>query len=62
MEKLGIPEGPRVALLKDMVKEAILEGKIPYDHDSAWNYLLENFEKDKINSENQKLYSEEIGS
>ena len=62
MEKLGIPEGPCVALLKDMVKEAILEGKIPYDHDSAWNYLLENFEKDKINSENQNLYSEEVGS
>lgn len=40
IEKLGIPEGPQVAYLKDLIKEAILEGKIPYDHDSAWEYLL----------------------
>ena len=44
MEKLGVPEGPRVADLKNIVKEAILEGKIKYDHDEAWNYL-----KDYIN-------------
>lgn len=41
MEKLGVPEGPEVAALKDMVKEAILEGKIPYDHDAAWAYMVE---------------------
>lgn len=40
IEKLGIPEGPEVAVLKDIIKEAILEGKIPYDHDSAWQYLV----------------------
>lgn len=40
IEKLGIKEGPDVALLKNMVKEAILDGKIPYDHDAAWQYLL----------------------
>ncbi|MCH5235711.1 MAG: HD domain-containing protein [Muribaculaceae bacterium] len=40
IEKLGVPEGPEVAALKDMIKEAILEGKIPYDHDAAWDYLL----------------------
>ena len=42
MEKLGVPEGPQVAALKDMIKEAILEGKIPYDHDAAWEFLLKN--------------------
>ena len=42
IEKLGVPEGPEVAVLKDMIKEAILEGKIPYDHDAAWKYLIEN--------------------
>ena len=40
MEKLGVPEGPEVAKLKDLVKEAILDGVIPYDHDAAWDYLL----------------------
>ncbi|MCH5224535.1 MAG: HD domain-containing protein [Muribaculaceae bacterium] len=40
MEKLGVPEGPKVAALKDLVKEAILDGKIPYDHDAAWDYLI----------------------
>lgn len=41
IEKLGVPEGPQVAELKDIIKEAILEGKIPYDHDAAWQYLLD---------------------
>lgn len=45
IEKLGVPEGPEVAALKDLVKEAILEGKIPYDHDAAWNYLLQNIKQ-----------------
>ena len=40
IEKLGVPEGPEVAAMKDLIKEAILEGKIPYDHDAAWEYLL----------------------
>ncbi|MCH5238770.1 MAG: HD domain-containing protein [Muribaculaceae bacterium] len=41
MERLGVPEGPEVARLKEIVKEAILEGKIPYDHDAAWEYLVQ---------------------
>ena len=40
IEKLGVPEGPEVAALKEIVKEAILEGKIPYEHDAAWEFLL----------------------
>lgn len=43
MEHFNLPPGPEVAKLKDMVKEAILEGVIPYDHDAAWAYLLDNF-------------------
>ena len=27
--------------LKDVVKEAVLEGKIPYEHDAAWKLVLE---------------------
>lgn len=40
MEKLGVPEGPEVAKLKELIKEAILDGKIPYDHDAAWEFLI----------------------
>lgn len=42
MEKLGVPEGPEVAALKELVKEAIMEGKIPYDHDAAWEYMVKH--------------------
>lgn len=34
--------GPEIARLKDAIKEAILDGRIPYDHDAAWSYLLEH--------------------
>lgn len=47
MEKLGVPEGPQVAALKDMVKEAILEGKIPYEHDAAWEYMITHLNSTK---------------
>lgn len=46
IEKLGVAEGPEVARLKDIVKEAVLEGKVPYDHDAAWQYLLEVIKAD----------------
>lgn len=29
-----------IQLIKDAVKEAIMEGEIPYDHDAAWQYVL----------------------
>lgn len=48
MEKLHVPEGPEVARLKDMIKEAILEGQIPYDHDKAWEFLIEICRKEGI--------------
>lgn len=42
IEQMGIPPGPMVASLKNLVKEAIIEGIIPYDHDKAWEYLKEH--------------------
>lgn len=39
MERLSIPPGPEISRLKNLVKEAIIEGIIPYDHDAAWEYL-----------------------
>ena len=42
MDRLGIPPGPEISRLKNIVKEAIIEGIIPYDHDAAWQYLEEH--------------------
>lgn len=40
MEYFHIPPSSIIKQLKDAVKEAILEGEIPYTHDAAWAYLL----------------------
>lgn len=40
MEILGIPPGPVVGILKEAIREAILEGEISNDHDSAFAYLM----------------------
>lgn len=43
MQYFNLPPGKEIAIIKDSVKEAILDGKIPYDHDAAWKYILDNF-------------------
>lgn len=40
MERLGIPPSQEISRLKQMVKDAILDGVIPNDHDAAWEYLV----------------------
>ncbi|MDE7421514.1 MAG: CCA tRNA nucleotidyltransferase [Muribaculaceae bacterium] len=40
MERLGIPPSQEISRLKQMVKDAILDGLIPNDHDAAWEYLV----------------------
>ncbi len=40
MERLGIPPSQEISRLKQMVKDAILDGVIPNDHDAAWDYLV----------------------
>lgn len=40
MEYFRIPPSAAIKKIKDAVKEAILEGEIPYTHDDAWNYIL----------------------
>mgnify|MGYP000813628801 CR=1 FL=1 len=42
MERLGIPPSQEISRLKQLVKDAILDGVIPNDHDAAWNYLVEH--------------------
>lgn len=40
MDLLHIPPGPRIAELKDAVKEAILDCRVENNHDAAWEFLL----------------------
>jgi len=41
MAVCGIPPGPLVGKLKTMIEEAILDAKIPNEHDAALHYLLQ---------------------
>ena len=41
IERFHIAPGREIAAIKDAVKEAVMEGKIPYDHDAAWEYVLQ---------------------
>jgi poly(A) polymerase len=40
MAVCGLPEGPRVGVLKKAIEDAILDGNIPNEHDAALSYLL----------------------
>lgn len=40
MERLGIPPSQEISRLKQMVKDAILDGLVPNEHDAAWDYLV----------------------
>lgn len=39
MEKYGIPPGPPIAVIKEFVKEAILDGVIPNDYEAAYRLM-----------------------
>ena len=39
--RLDLPEGVAVGMLKEWVREAVLEGEVPNEHDPAWAYVLE---------------------
>lgn len=42
MEALNISPGPLVGFVKDAVKEAILNGEIPNNHDEAFQFMMKN--------------------
>ena len=39
MERLDLPEGIAVGLLKEWVREAVLDGEVPNEHDAAWAWV-----------------------
>ena len=45
MDVLNLEPGPLVGKVKEDIKEAIMDGEIPNDHDAALNYMLENKNK-----------------
>ena len=40
MQALDLAPGPLIGVLKDAIREAILEGEIPNDHDAAFEHLM----------------------
>jgi poly(A) polymerase len=41
MEVLGVKEGVAVGIVKEWIREAILEGDIPNEHDPAYAFMME---------------------
>lgn len=45
MNALDLKPGPVIGRVKEDVKEAIMDGEIPNDHDAAYNYMMKNKDK-----------------
>ena len=40
-ERLGLAEGIAVGMLKEWIREAVLDGEVPNEHDAAWAFVQE---------------------
>ena len=45
MNAFNLKPSKEIAIIKEKIKEAILEGDIPNEHDAALNLMLEEGEK-----------------
>ena len=59
MEHFHLPPGEEIKWIKDAVKEAIMDGEIPYDHDKAWEWTLQHAEEILAAHRADKSQSEE---
>ena len=44
MQKFGLPPGKNVGIIKEAIREAILDGIIPNNFDAAYKFMLEKAE------------------
>jgi poly(A) polymerase len=47
MEIFNLPPSRQVGEIREAVKNAVLDGIIPNDHDAAYNFVMEKFGEDK---------------
>ncbi|SHG18191.1 CCA tRNA nucleotidyltransferase [Flagellimonas flava] len=55
METFNLKPSKEIGILKDAIKEAILEGEIPNEHGAAFAYMLEKGKKMNLTPKNDKI-------